>query len=61
MTVIELELSVMNMVVIVAIWATVFVVLTVLSPPLLSNVVLSGVAGGISFVLSLLYLQESGT
>ncbi|MEA1932438.1 MAG: hypothetical protein U9O06_12955 [Euryarchaeota archaeon] len=61
MTAIELELSVLNMVVIVAIWTTVFVVLTVLSPPLLSNVVLSGVAGGISFVLSLLYLQESGT
>ena len=45
-------------VMIVVLWTTVFTVLDVLAPALLSTVVVSGFAGGVSLVLSFLYLHE---
>ena len=61
MTEIDGELSVSKSVGIVAVWTTVFAGLDILAPPLVSNVVLSGIAGGISLVVSLVYVRESET
>ena len=59
MTQLEWEITTTEAVVIVVLWITVFAVLDVFAPTLLSNVVLSGFAGGVSLVLSLSYLHES--
>jgi len=45
--------------IVVVLWIAVFAVSDVLAPVLLSNIVVSGFAGGVSLVLSVSYLHES--
>jgi len=59
MTHLELGVTPTETVMIVVLWTTVFTISDVLAPVSLSNVVLLGFDGGISFVLSLSYLHES--
>lgn len=42
---------------VVTLWLVVFVVADVLAPPLLSDVVVAGVAGGVAFATSQRYLR----
>lgn len=54
----ELENQWVDPLVLIVLWTVVFTLVDLLSPPLLSNVAASGFAGGVSFVLSLVFLQR---
>ena len=55
----ELELTTTDAVVIILIWTVVFTLSSILAPVLLSDLVVSGVAGGVSLVLSFSYFRDS--
>lgn len=54
----ELENQWLDPLVLIVLWTVVFTLVDLLSPLLLSNVVASGFAGGVSFALSLVFLQR---
>ena len=58
MTQLKLGVTLTDAVMIVVLWTAVFVVVDLLTPVLLSTIVVSGFAGGVSLVLSLSYLDE---